>query len=121
MKGYSRKQGGFSVVLLLVVLALAVFSANMLVRIAAMKWDNYMLTTILEDLGKDIKSDMREKDIKKLIDGRLDINDLRFISQKDLRIVKKQGQFTLFWPYERRENTMSNIDLVMTFNHEYNY
>lgn len=121
MKGYSRKQGGFSVVVLLLVLALSVFSANMLVRIAAMKWDNYMLTTILEDLGKDITAETREKDVQKLIDSRLDINGLRFISQKDLRIVKKKGKITLFWPYERRENTMSNIDLVMTFNHEYNY
>jgi len=121
MKSVPSKQGGFSVVLLLVVLALAVFSANIVVRMAAIKWDDYILTTILEDLAGDIKPDMREKDVLKLLDGRLEINRLNVIPKKDLRVVKKKGQLTLFWPYERRENAVSNMDIVLTFNHEYSY
>ena len=115
------RQKGVSVIVVLMVLALTIFSANFIVRIAAMKWDNYVVTTVLADLGSDIAPNMREKDIRKLVDGRLDINNLNFISKKDLRIVKKKGQISLFWPYERREHVMMNVDIVLNFNHEYSY
>ena len=114
-------QRGMSSIMIAIVLALTLFTASFLSSILAMKWDDYVLETILSGFKEDIKPDARVKDIRRMLENRLDINDLMFIPKSELNIIKQKGEVSLYWPYERREHVMGNIDIVLSFKHEYKY
>lgn len=115
------KQAGASFLSILAFLVLLGFSLNFIVRIFGMHWDDRILVSVLDDLPQVIDRDTSEKDMRKLLDSRLDINRLRMISTRDLVIKKHKGEITLIWQYERREHVMSNVDIALTFSHEYSY
>jgi hypothetical protein len=114
------RQKGVSLISILAFLVLLGFSLNFVVRIFGMHWDDRLLVSILDDLPAVINRDSSEKDVRKLLSNRLDINRLR-IPINDLVITKHKGEIKLIWPYERRDHVMSNVDIVLTFNHEYSY
>jgi hypothetical protein len=120
-KGFQSKQVGASLIAILTFLALLVFSLNFIVRIFSLHWDDKLLVSILDDLPQAITRDTSVKQVRKLIDNRLDVNSLRSFPTTQLVITKKKGQINLIWQYERREHVMSNVDITLTFNHEYNY
>jgi hypothetical protein len=115
------KQTGASFISIFAFLVLLVFSLNFIVRIFSLHWDDRILVSILDDLPEAITRDTSVKDVRRLIDNRLDINSLRSLPTTQLVITKKKGQINLIWQYERREHVMSNVDITLTFNHEYSY
>jgi len=115
------KQTGASLISIFAFLVLLIFSLNFVVRIFSLHWDDRVLVSILDDLPQVINSESSPKEIRKLLDNRLDINRLRSISTNELVITKHKGQLKLVWNYERREHVMSNVDIALTFNHEYSY
>ncbi|MFT4906388.1 MAG: hypothetical protein ACI978_000453 [Oleispira sp.] len=117
---YRAKQTGVSFISIMAFLVLLIFSLNFVVRIVGMHWDDRLLVSILDDLPEVLNRDSSVKDVRKLLGNRLDINRLR-ISVEQLEITKHKGEIKLVWPYERREHVMSNVDIVLTFNHEYSY
>jgi hypothetical protein len=117
---YRAKQTGVSFISILAFLVLLVFSLNFVVRIIGMHWDDRLVVTILDDLPEVINRDSSVQNVRKLLDSRLDLNRLR-IPTNELVITKHKGEIKLIWNYERRDHVMSNIDIVLTFNHEYSY
>lgn len=115
------KQSGVSFISILAFLVLVVFSLNFLVRIFSLHWDDRILVSILDDLPEVINRDTTVKEVQKLIANRLDINRLRSIPTTELVITKHNDQIKLIWQYERRDHVMSNVDIVLSFNHEYSY
>lgn len=118
---FQSKQSGASFISILAFLALLIFSLNFIVRIFSLHWDDKILVSILDDLPEVINRDSSVKDVRKLIDNRLDINRLRSLPTTQLVITKNKGKINLIWQYERREHVMSNVDIALTFNHEYSY
>ncbi len=116
----STKQTGASFISILSFLVLLVFSLNFIVPILGMHWDDRLLVSILDDLPEVIDRDSNEKDVRKLLSNRLEINRLK-IPSDELVITKHKGQIKLNWQYERRTHVMSNVDIALTFNHEYSY
>ncbi|MFQ3171934.1 MAG: hypothetical protein ACI9DG_001972 [Oleispira sp.] len=117
---HRAKQKGLSLISTLAFLVLLIFSLHFFVRIFGMHWDDRMLVTILDDLPEVINRDTSTKDIRKLLSGRLQMNRLP-IPTNELVITKSKGEIKLIWLYERRDHVMSNVDIVLTFNHEYSY
>ena len=115
------KQAGASFISILAFLVLLVFSLNFVVRIFGMHWDDRLLVSILDDLPEVINRDTSVKEVRKLLNSRLDINRMRMIPTNELVITKHKGQIKLIWQYERREHVMSNVDIALTFNHEYDF
>ena len=120
-QNFKSKQAGASLISILTFLLLLGFSLNFVVRIFGMHWDDKILVTILDDLPEVINRDTSAKEVRKLLNKRLDTNHMRMISMNELVITKHKGQITLIWQYERREHVMSNVDIALTFNHEYSY
>ena len=120
-QNFKSKQSGASFIAILAFLVLLVFSLNFVVRIVGMHWDDKILVTILDDLPEVIDRDTSVKEVRKLLNSRLDINRMRMISTNELVITKHKGEIKLIWQYERREHVMSNVDITLTFNHEYSY
>lgn len=115
------KQSGVSFISILAFLVLLVFALNFLVRIFSLHWDDRILASILDDLPEVIERDTTVKEVQKLIANRLDMNRLRAIPTTELVITKHNDQIKLIWQYERRDHVMSNVDIILSFNHEYSY
>ena len=115
------KQSGVSFISILAFLVLVVFALNFLVRIFSLHWDDRVLVSILDDLPEVIERDTTVKEVQKLIANRLDMNRLRAISTDELVITKHNDQIKVIWQYERRDHVMSNVDIILSFNHEYSY
>lgn len=115
------KQKGASFTSLLLIVVLLVFSLNFVVRIASMQWDDRVLVSILDDLPEGFTGTPTEAQVLKLIRNRLDMNRLRGISIDQLVIKKQKNKVDLVWEYERRDNVMWNVDILLTFKHEYSY
>jgi Domain of unknown function (DUF4845) len=120
-QNFKSKQAGASFISILAFLVLLGFSLNFIVRIFGMHWDDRILVTILDDLPEVIDRDSSVKDVRKLLNNRLEINRMRMIPTNELVITKHKGRITLIWQYERREHVMSNVDIALTFNHEYSF
>jgi len=120
-QNYKSKQVGASFIAILAFLVLLVFSLNFIVQIFGMHWDDRILVSILDDLPEVIDRDSSVKDVRKLLNNRLEINRMRMIPMNELVITKHKGQISLIWQYERREHVMSNVDIALTFNHEYSF
>jgi hypothetical protein len=120
-QNFKSKQTGVSFISIFAFLVLLVFTLNFVVRIFGMHWDDRVLVSILDDLPEVIDRDTTVKDVRKLISNRLDINSMRTIPMNELAITKHKGEIKLIWQYERREHVMSNVDIALTFNHEYSY
>jgi len=120
-QNYKSKQVGASFIAILAFLVLLVFSLNFIVQIFGMHWDDRILVSILDDLPEVIDRDSSVKDVRKLLNNRLEINRMRMIPMNELVITKHKGLITLIWQYERREHVMSNVDIALTFNHEYSF
>ena len=117
---HRAKQEGLSLISTLAFLVLLIFSLHFFVRIFGMHWDDRMLVTILDDLPEMINRDTSAKDIRKLLGEQLQVNRLP-IPTNELLITKREGEIKLIWLYERRDHVMSNVDIALTFNHEYSY
>ena len=115
------KQSGVSFISILAFLVLVVFALNFLVRIFSLHWDDRVLVSILDDLPEVIERDTTVKEVQKLIANRLDMNRLRAISTDELVITKHNDQSKVIGQYERRDHVMSNVDIILSFNHEYSY
>ena len=120
-QNFKFKQSGTSFIAILAFLVVLVFSLNFVVRIVGMHWDDKLLVTILDKLPEVINRDTSVNDVRKLINSRLDMNRMRMIPTNELVITKHKGEIKLIWQYERREHVMSNVDITLTFNHEYSY
>jgi hypothetical protein len=117
---HRAKQTGISLISTLAFLVVLVFSLHFFVRIFGMHWDDRMLVSILDDLPEVINRDTSAIDIRKLLSERLQVNRLP-IPTNELVITKRKGEIKLIWLYERRDHVMSNVDIVLTFNHDYSY
>jgi hypothetical protein len=120
-QNFKSKQVGASLISILAFLVLLGFSLNFVVRIFGMHWDDRVLVSILDDLPEVINRETTVKQVRTLIYKRLDINGMRMIAMNELVVTKHKGEIKLIWQYERREHVMSNVDIALTFNHEYSY
>lgn len=121
LQNYKAKQTGGSLLTVLIFLIILGFSLNFVVRIASIHWDDRILVSILEDLPEGFTGEPNEKMVLKLLRNRLDMNRLRGISLDQLVINKQKGKVNLTWEYERRDHVIWNVDILLTFNHEYSY
>lgn len=120
-QSFKSKQVGASLISIFAFLVLLVFSLNFLVRIFGMHWDDRLIVSILDDLPEVINRDTTAKEVRNLLDKRLGTNHMSMIPRNELVITKHKGKIKLIWQYERREHVMSNVDIALTFNHEYSY
>jgi hypothetical protein len=111
-----RRQRGLSIVSILVVLFVGILLVKGAITLVPMYWDNKLIGTILDGLTKDreYRTDMRPKDFKRLLETRLQDNNIK-ASLDELKIRKGDQGFTLDWTYEARDTYLGNIDMVVRF------
>lgn len=115
--GLSRRQGGMSLVGLIIAAIVLAFAALVVMKVVPLYIADQKLTTIFKSIGEESAASPHE--IRRMIARRLDINeaDDRF-DPKDFEIRPVTGGFSVTYNYDGRARLLGNLSLVAEFKHQ---
>ena len=111
-----RHQKGMTAIGWLLVLALIAFFTLITLRLVPLYLEYSKIVSVLESLKNEpnITSQSRTEIIG-LVSRRFDVNDVRNVDPKIVKVSKDKGIMTVSIDYERRQHLAGNIDVVATF------
>lgn len=116
----AQSMRGLSVSGWIVCIVVVVVFATAAIKIIPSMLDFNTVQTLVNNVLADNKVGLKSTDeIAGDIARRLSINSIKVISANDLLIEKNDGVLTIVVDYEVRENFFKNVDLVMTYKHEF--
>lgn len=116
MNTVTGKQSGITLIGLIFTLALIGFVALIAFRLLPIYIEYFNIVTSMESLENEPEFALKSKqDILRLLNNRLDINDVEAIETKDIRINQEPGVTKVGVKYEVRKPMFYNIDVVVKF------
>jgi len=110
-------QRGMTAIGWLLVLGLIGFFTLITLRLVPIYLEYSKVSSVLESLANEPGIGAKPRsDIIRLVSKRFNINDVRKVSPKLIKLSKEKGMTRISIEYERREHLMSNIDIVASFN-----
>lgn len=109
-------QRGMTAIGWLLVLGLIAFFTLITLRLVPLYLEYSKVASVFESLTNEPGIGAKSRSaVISLVTKRFDINDVRKVSPKLLKISKDKGVTRISIQYERREHLMSNIDVVASF------
>ncbi len=110
-------QRGMTAIGWLLVLGLIAFFTLITLRLLPLYLEYSKVSSVFESLVDEPGIGTKpRRGIIILVTKRFDINDVRKVSPKLIKVSKEKGVTRISIEYERREHLMSNIDIVASFN-----
>lgn len=88
-------------------------------KIGPLYLDNMFIRESIESLQNEKYSDMSDRDIVRFVQNSFDINNIRDISTKDMKIERQKHKLLVTLDYEKRVNFMGNVDVVVSFKNHF--
>ena len=109
-------QKGMTAIGWLLILGLIAFFTLLTLRMVPLYLEFGKVASTLESLKEqpDIAQKTRSE-IVKIVSKRFDVNDVRNVDPKLIKVTKDRGVLKVVINYERREHLVGNIDVVATF------
>lgn len=109
-------QSGMTAIGWLLVLGLIALFTLITLRLVPLYLEYSKVVSVLESLQNqpDIANESKAG-IVSLVTRRFDVNDVRNVDPKLVKVTKDKGGLTIGIAYERREHLMGNIDIVAVF------
>ena len=109
-------QKGMTAIGWLLVLALIAFFTLITLRLVPLYLEYGKVASVMESLQNEPGvTNMSRTEIVTLVTRRFDVNDVRNVNPKIIKVSKDKGILTVSIDYERREHLAANIDVVATF------
>ncbi len=109
-------QRGMTAIGWLLVLGLIAFFTLITLKLVPVYLEYGKVVSVLESLTSEPGIGAKPRsEIIKLITKRFDVNDVRGVSPKVVKVTRDKGVTKISIEYERREHLMSNIDIVASF------
>jgi len=100
----------------LLVLGLIAFFTLITLRLAPLYLEYSKIVSVLESLKNEPNiANQGRSDILTLVTRRFDVNDVRDVDPKLVKVSKDNGVMTISIGYEQRQHLAGNIDVVATF------
>ena len=110
------KQQGISLIGFLIVGVIIIFIGFVAIKIAPIYIENYSVKSVLQSLNKDDTGVKTVIGLRKLIDKRLYINDVRRVKIKNVRIYHVKQGYRVDVKYDVTVPMMANLSLIIKFN-----
>lgn len=115
-----RRQGGASALTLLVMVLFFGSLLTLVIKLGPVYLDDITIQEALEGLdGTEGLSRMGPAEVRRLINKRLSVNNVRGFDPKQITVEKNGELVVIVVDYEVRNNLFSNVDTVIHFRHEY--
>ncbi len=114
-KNHARQQG-MTFIGLVIVLGLIAFFVLAALKLIPLYLENFKIVSSLQSLKSEPDLGSRSvPEIMKLLSRRLEINDVRRLTPKDIEIKAGSGRALVRIKYEARESFIGNVDIVAKF------
>lgn len=112
----TQRQEGMTLISFLLLLALLGFCAVVVVRVAPIYIDHYMIRSTLQSLesDRDLRSKSREE-ILELLRRRWDINDIDDVTTGNVKLERDEDTLRLKLRYDVVRHVLGNLDVVVRF------
>ena len=114
-----RTQQGMSVLGILVTLAVVGFCLTAGLKIGPLYLDNSFVKAAIDSLAEENINTMTDKQVRRKLADFFDINNVRDIDMKDIKIEREKTRTLVTLNYEKRVNFIANLDVVVRFNNSY--
>ena len=112
-----KQQKGFTFFGWVIVLAIFLYFAYLAMVLFPVMVDNYTTTNILESLKNEPGITKKSKrDVLRLIDNRLLINQVRSVNKDDFEIIKDGHTMEVFLEYDDKVHFMGNVYILIERN-----
>ena len=113
------KQQGITVLGGLVSLAIVGFFITAALKIGPLYLDNSFVKAAIDSLAEENIHNMSDTEVRRKLSTHFDINNVRDIDTKLIKIKRQQTHTTVSLNYEKRVNFMGNLDVVVSFENIY--
>ncbi len=115
----TRRQRGASMLVILFVLLILGVVFMMFMRVGPIYLENFTIRSALEGLAEDPQAvGMSEREIRKRVDRRFDVNSITTVSHNDLDIQRERDGTVVTLDYEVRKLLIGNLDVVASFHEQ---
>jgi len=109
-------QKGMTAIGWLLVLGLIAFFSLITLRLVPLYLEYSKVASVLESLQNEPGiTDRSRSEIVSLVSRRFDVNDVREVDPRTIKVSKDNGILTVSIDYERRQHLLGNVDVVATF------
>lgn len=109
-------QKGMTAIGWLLVLGLIAFFTLITLRLVPLYLEYGKVASVIESLQNEPGvTNMSRTEIVTLVSRRFDVNDVRNVDPKIIKVSKDKGLLTVGINYERRQHLVGNVDVVATF------
>ncbi len=111
-----KSQRGMTAIGWLIVLGLIGFFVLLALRMTPSYLESFTIYSAMESLKEEPgMANNTPQDIRKMMGKRIDINDVKSITAKDVDVENLGNAFLVSVDYEVRMPVLGNVDVVMTF------
>jgi len=114
-----KKQQGISMLGGLVLLAVIGFFLTAIFKVGPLYLDNSFVKAAVNSLQKEDVHGMTDREIRQKLGSQFDMNNVRDIDRKLIKVDRKKTHTVVTLDYEKRVNFMANVDVVVMFNNVY--
>jgi len=112
---YARQQG-MTFIGVVIVLGLIAFFVLIALKLIPLYLENFKIVSSLQSLKSEAELGSKSApEIMTLLSRRLDINEVRRLTPKDIEIKAGSGRARVRIKYEARESFIGNVDIVAKF------
>jgi hypothetical protein len=110
------RQGGMTLISFLLLLGLLGFCAVVLVRVAPIYFEHYMIRSTLQSLesDRDLRTRSREE-IFDLLRRRWEINNIEDVTTGNVKLERGEQSLNLKLQYDVVRHVLGNLDVVVRF------
>ena len=113
------KQKGITTLGLLFGIIIFAFVLTVAAKLGPLYLDNMFVRETIESLQNEKYSDMTDREIVRFIQNSFDINNIRDLSTKDMKIERQKHKLLVTLDYEKRIHLMGNVDVVVMFENHF--
>ncbi|VAW93540.1 hypothetical protein MNBD_GAMMA22-769 [hydrothermal vent metagenome] len=110
-----KSQRGMTGIGWMIVISLILFFAYTVILLLPIYLENQSVKSVINDLADGTETFATVKDLRSIINKRLDINMATSVSSSDIIISRDADLFLVEIEYEVRESFLGNIDLLIKF------
>lgn len=114
-----NKQKGMTLLGGLTALLIVGFILTAAFKVGPLYLDNSFVRAAIDSLAQENIHTMTDKDVRKKLNAFFDINNVRDIDTKQIKIIREKTKTLVTLNYEKRINFMGNVDVVVRFENTY--
>lgn len=115
MKPNREKQKGLTFLSTLLLVMVVGFFAYLAIRLVPVYLEYFNVTSSLKSLASEESQGLGVGELRERFMKRLQINDVKHVDRRDVKITRDGGQRVVSVQYEVRQNFYGNVHLLIVF------